>query len=132
MAVDPLRFGLPHRNRSLWLYRFIGKVDRVIVLHDRPEHIVFRKPELSNKEIRRQSDYWNALYREGLVTQIIDVENKTAEAVGAEIARILDAVSRHTTPASTIGRGAPVQPETVPRSRLEGHSALFDDQLSEK
>jgi hypothetical protein len=94
MAGDPLRFGLPLRNQRLWLYHFIRKVDRTIVLYDQPGNIEFPTSELSNNDIRRQSDYWNALYGEGLVTQIINVNNKTAEAVGAEIARsILDLAS---------------------------------------
>jgi hypothetical protein len=100
MVVDPLRFGLPQRNRSLWLYRSVSKVNRVILLHDRPENITARKAELSNEEIRRQFNCWKALYCEGLVDQIINVDEKSVEAVGSEIAiAILDTVSLHATPA---------------------------------
>jgi hypothetical protein len=94
MSVDPLRFGLPHSTRALWVYRLSRRLDLVILLHDLPERIGDRKRELPEEEIRRQFTSWQVLHDQGLVDQIIDVQRDSAEEVGRKIAvAVIGAVS---------------------------------------
>lgn len=74
MMVDPVRYGLSsiHGTRLLW--RLVPKPDLVILLHDNPDSIHIRKPELQKVEIERQLSKWLELAEEGEVNAIIRVD----------------------------------------------------------
>ncbi len=74
MVVDPVRYGLSSSHGMRLLWRLIPKPDLIILLHDQPQRIRSRKPELEKEEIERQLKVWQQLAKEGKVDAIILVD----------------------------------------------------------
>lgn len=88
MAVDPLRFGLSSGKGVRWLWRNSPHPDAVILLNDDPDRIYNRKPELTRVEIAEQLQRWMALYEEGAVSAVVQVDNEP-EIISARIERLI-------------------------------------------
>jgi hypothetical protein len=101
MAVDPLRYGLSSGRGVRLLWRLIPKPDLVILLHDQPQRIRSRKPELEEAEIRRQLAQWLRLCAEGRVGAVLGADGgpqDTARAVSELIVEAFIARSRRLSP----------------------------------
>jgi len=74
MAVDPLRYGLASSRGVLGLWRFLPKPDLIVLLHDSPERVDVRKPEMPQPEIERQLAVWGGLSARGEVQAVLQVD----------------------------------------------------------
>ena len=85
VAVDPQRYRL---SAPPWLVRALGALlrrpDLVVVLEAPPDLLFTRKPELSPKEIERQSLAWRDALPPSIDREYVDV-SRTSEAVEAEV-----------------------------------------------
>ena len=88
MAVDPLRFGLSSTRGFNIVQKLLPKPDMVILLHDDPEKIFERKPELSKAEIRAQNNLWFKFISQGQVGAAIEI-NADPENIAARVVRLL-------------------------------------------
>jgi hypothetical protein len=94
MTVDPLRYKLSSPKGTGLLYRLTPRPDCIILLHDTPERIHQRKPELSLEEIRAQQQAWQRHVEAGNVDRVLAVQS-TPEETGREVASAILAVVAH-------------------------------------
>jgi hypothetical protein len=90
MYVDPLHYGLA----SGWMMRLLGwgllQPDLVVLLYDEPDRIRGRKPELEEKEIKRQLDLWMGLAESGTVHMVLKVDRDPSVLAEHIVNRLVD------------------------------------------
>lgn len=94
MEVDPVRFGLSSGKGVRRLWRNSPHPDAVILLHDTPERIYARKPELTQEEIANQLQRWMALYEQGVVSAVVKVDDQPDIIAGRIERLVIDSIIR--------------------------------------